>query len=238
MSDTFQKFLTSSLIIALLLVVGCKKTTEPENNAPVISSVTVTPPSVVANGIALVNVTATDADGDALTYSYAPNGGAISGAGASVNWTAPGSAGAFSVVATVTDGQGGEAQSSGNLNVTMPAVVTSVTGTAFFPAGVNGNLYNSKVSLYATWDDWVTNTPVIHVATSGSGANVSFTITGINPGNYYLDVWKDNDNDGFWTVGDFVGWYGSGGLGSQNLSLLQVTEGNTVTVNVTMWILV
>ncbi len=56
----------------------------------------------------------------------------------------------------------------------------------------------------------------------------------MNPGNYYLDVWKDNDNDNVWSVGDFVGWYGSGALSAPALTEFQITEGQTVTINVSM----
>ena len=92
------------------------------------------------------------------------------------------------------------------------------------------------MSIYTSWDNWASNQPIKFGAVTGSGASVSFTMTGVNPGNYYLDVWKDNDNDGFWTVGDFVGWYGSGGLGSPSLTEFQISEGQTVNVNVQMWI--
>jgi hypothetical protein len=235
MNTTFQKILSFSIIITLLLVAGCKKTTESTNAVPVISAVTVNPPSVPANGFATVNVTATDADNDALTYTYAPNGGAISGSGAAVNWTAPGTAGAYSVAITVSDGNGGEATGSGNLTVT--AAVTQITGTAHFLAGVNGDLNNSKVSIYTSLDNWNINSPIKFGAVSGSGASASFTLTGVNPGNYWLDIWKDNDNDGVWaTSGDYVGWYGTGGLSNFALSEFQIANGQTVVLDIPMYI--
>lgn len=234
MSSTFQKILTFSIIITLLLVAGCKKTTEPENNAPVISAVTVNPPSVNVNGTATVTVTATDADNDPITYNYVPNGGAINGTGASVIWTAPGTAGAYSVTVNITDGQGGEATGSGNLTVIAAAVVTQVTGNASFPAGVNADLNNALVALYTNIANWNAYSPIKFVAITGSGANVSYTITDVNPGNYYLDVWKDNDNDNAWSAGDFVGWYGSGALGAPVLTEFQISAGQTVNINVSM----
>lgn len=117
-----------------------------------------------------------------------------------------------------------------------PPTTGSVTGTAFFPAGTSGDLSNAKVSLYSGLTEWQNNTPVKFKAVSGSGATISFTMDEIVPGTYYLDVWKDVDNTATWTTGDFVGWYGSGGLGSISLTPLQITAGGTVTVSVTMYI--
>ena len=115
---------------------------------------------------------------------------------------------------------------------------TKVKGNASFPAGTAGDLSNAKVSLYLTLDDWFNNSPVLYTTANGSGANVSYEFSDINAGNYYLDVWKDNDFDGNWSVGDFVGWYGSGGLGSPSLTPMQVTDNHTFTANVTMYVLV
>jgi hypothetical protein len=115
---------------------------------------------------------------------------------------------------------------------------TKVVGTASFPAGTSGDLSNAKVSLYLTLQDWQNNTPVLYTTAVGSGASVTFEFVNLNAGNYYLDVWKDVDNSGTWTVNDFVGWYGSGGLGSYNLTPLQVTANNTFTANVSMYVLV
>ncbi|MBM3405500.1 MAG: hypothetical protein FJY10_11520 [Bacteroidetes bacterium] len=115
--------------------------------------------------------------------------------------------------------------------------VTQVKGSANFPAGTGGDLSNSKVSLYLTYDDWLENVPVKFGAVTGSGASVNFTLAGVLPGNYYLDIWKDNDFSGNWTVGDFVGWYGSGGLGAPSLTPFQIVDGQTFTANVNMYII-
>ena len=235
MRTILKNALIFSFLFTLLLVAGCDKSTDPKNNSPVVNAVTVTPGTVAANGFATVTVTATDADNDVLAYSYTPSGGSIVGSSASVNWTAPGIAGAYSVTVNVSDGQGGEDTGSGSLTVT-PAV-TQITGTASFQAGVNGDLVNAKVSIYTSWDNWWANSPIKFGAVSGSGASVSFTMTGVNPGNYYLDIWKDNDNDGFWgTSGDFVGWYGSGGLSAPSLTEFQISAGETVHLIVPMYI--
>ncbi|MBW7847964.1 MAG: hypothetical protein H3C41_07775 [Bacteroidales bacterium] len=227
----------ASLLLLVLFAIGafglisCKK---DSNKNPVITSVTVNPASVNANGTVSVAVVASDPDNDQLSYSYTVTGGAINGTGPNITWTAPSTAGAHTINVTVSDGKGGTATGNGALTV-LPAV-TQITGTAQFPAGVSGDLANSKVSIYTSYDNWNANQPIKFAAVTGTGASVSFSLTNVNPGNYYLDVWKDNDNNAFWSSGDFIGWYGSGGLGSPILTEFQIAEGQTVNLNVQMFI--
>lgn len=113
-----KKTLPLFIVLAIIIAIAgtsCKK--DAANSSPVITSVLVNPGSVNANSTATVTVTATDPDGDGLTYSYTPNGGAISGSGASAVWTAPSTEGSYSVSVTVTDGKGGSATMSGSLVV-------------------------------------------------------------------------------------------------------------------------
>lgn len=207
---------------------------EPSNKAPIIQSVQVNPGSVAANGVVSITVLAVDPDGDPLTYSYIVTGGAINGVGPNVSWTAPSVAGAQSVTVTVSDGKGGTAVGNGSL--TVQQAVTQITGSAGFLAGSAGDLSNAKVSLYTTRDNWNNNNPIKWVAATGTGARVTFSISNINAGNYYLDVWKDNDNNGFWSAGDFVGVYGNINLGADGLTEIQVGMGQTVNVTIDMFI--
>ncbi len=207
------------------------------NSVPVIQSLTVNPAQVNVGGSATVSVTATDADGDALSYSYQVTGGSIQGAGATVQWNAPNTAGTYTVTVTVTDGKGGSTTANSNLTVTEVARETRISGTARFAAGLTGNLANSLVSIYLTFDDWNEYRPLKTVTVTGTGNSVTFTLTNVTPGSYYLDVWRDLDNDGLWSEGDYVGWYGTGDLGTMNPALLTVPEGVTTTVTITMYII-
>ncbi|MEN8224484.1 MAG: hypothetical protein ABFS05_03905 [Bacteroidota bacterium] len=234
MKKTQLLFVLSILFLGFAVILSsCKK--EEENTNPSVSAVVVNPASIAAGGMATVTVTASDPDGDALTYAYTATGGAIQGAGATASWTAPSAEGAYSVTVLVSDGNGGTASGSGSLSVSAP--VTQVTGTAQFPAGTSGDLSNSKVSLYTSYDNWLWNQPIKFSAVQGSGASVTFTITDVAPGNYYLDVWKDIDNSADWSIRDYVGWYGSGGLGSPALTEFQITEGETFSCSVSMYII-
>jgi hypothetical protein len=53
------------------------------------------------------------------------------------------------------------------------------------------------------------------------------------PGNYILDVWKDVDNNGKWSYGDYVGWYGSGSLANPSFGPIQINNGQTIVCDVT-----
>jgi uncharacterized protein (DUF2141 family) len=114
----------------------------------------------------------------------------------------------------------------------------TIKGTAYFPAGTSGDLSNAKVSIYTSYDNWINNQPIKFTSVQGAGASVTFTLNEVLSGNYYLDVWKDIDNDAFWSINDYVGWYGSGGLGSPALTEFQVTDGQTLDFDIPMYILV
>ncbi len=113
--------------------------------------------------------------------------------------------------------------------------VTTVSGTASFPAGSSGDLSNAKVSIYTSWDNWNNNIPIQFDNVQGSGAQVSFILTNMNAGNYYLDIWKDVDGNASWTTGDFVGWYGAvNSLGSPNLTEFQISDEESKTFQISM----
>jgi len=230
-----KKFSQLVLIGTALLVSGLLLTSCEKNAPPVVSMVVINPATVDPGQTASVTVTATDANSDPLTYAYTVNGGAISGTGPMVQWIAPSIAGAYSLTVTVSDGQGGTGMGNGALTVNQVVVFTGVSGTASFIAGVAGDLSNSKVSLYTTLDNWNNNSPIKYNAVVGTGASVTYRLSA-NPGNYYLDIWKDNDNNGFWTAGDFVGWHGSGGLGSPALTEIQLQPDQNYTSSITMYI--
>ncbi len=59
-----------------------------------------------------VTCTASDPDGDVLSYNWSANGGNISGTGPEVIWTAPEEVGMYDITVVVDDGRGGEATGS------------------------------------------------------------------------------------------------------------------------------
>ncbi|WP_239470134.1 PKD domain-containing protein [Archangium violaceum] len=102
-------------------------TVAPPNRLPTISGVTVTTSSLDEGSSTTFTVTASDSDGDALTYSwtqtpFAPAGTFGDETGATRTWTAPlvSTNTTFTLKVTVSDGKGGTTQSS--LDVTVANV--------------------------------------------------------------------------------------------------------------------
>ena len=110
---------TDTASVAVEVIVG--------NSPPNIASVVATDPSVMPGGSTTVTCTATDADGDTLTYTWsAPDGGSLSGSGASVTWHAPAAEATYTVEVTVSDGQGGTDDGSTNIVVVFVATTGSI----------------------------------------------------------------------------------------------------------------
>ncbi len=235
-------------IIIILALSGCEKkstgSTEPENNSPTISSFTVSPGTVAANGLASIQVSATDEDGDQLTYDFNPDAGEIVGTTSSPVWVAPDTEGTYSISVTVSDGQGGEVTSTGSLTVTQ--AVTQITGIVKLPPNINEDLNGSQVFLYEFPDKsfWFNNQTSKIITITGSGRKVVFNMTGVTPGYYILDVWKDVDNNGGWSTGDYIGVYGHINLDPIDWNYLkeahfnptgiQIADGETMMVDVSM----
>jgi hypothetical protein len=92
-------------------------TNDQLNNPPVISALTVEPELVEPSGTATIVATASDPDGDALTYSWSVEAGTITGTGSTVDWTAPTASAFYSLSVVVNDGKGGTASASTDVAV-------------------------------------------------------------------------------------------------------------------------
>ena len=123
-------------VLALASLVACSSSgggpnRPSENRAPVVVSVTVTPTFGVQDfGIYTFNVSATDADGDTLTFTWNIGGNARTGASVQAGPFTNG--GTANATVTVTDPNGGSTTGSVNFVVgTMTGTWTgSVPGTA------------------------------------------------------------------------------------------------------------
>ena len=175
------------------------------NHAPAISSVAPSPMTVAPNASSTIICTASDADGDTLSYAWSAGGGTISGAGNAATWTAPAEEGVYSISVTVSDGKGGTITGGASVTVEAPAanhapVITSLTSN---PISVAPNA-NASLSCFATDADsdtlsysWNASAGAI----TGSGGDVS---------------WKAPAAEGSCTIGVVVS-DGKGGADSRTL---------------------
>lgn len=80
------------------------------NSSPVITSLVAVPVYVSTNATSVITCTASDPNGDNLSYSWSATSGAISGTGSQISWMSPSVAGLYQVSVTVSDGRGGSVQ--------------------------------------------------------------------------------------------------------------------------------
>jgi hypothetical protein len=153
----------------------------------------------------MVYCTATDRDGDELTYAWEAEAGTISGTGGTVTYTAPDVPGDYIIVCTVEDGNGGSA-----VDTTAISVVTVVPVD---PVINRIEVSPRKLDLGATADifcdaedpegyditfSWNAGAGEI----DGSGASIQWTSPEI-PGNYSVICIVENETGG-WTADSVI----------------------------------
>lgn len=89
----------------LLLAASCTMAT---NRLPTIASLTADEEWMAPAGNIHLTCTASDPDGDELSYQWVATGGDISGTGAAATWTAPEQVGMYDITVVVDDGHGGK----------------------------------------------------------------------------------------------------------------------------------
>ena len=109
---------------------------EPVNNSPVITGLQADPEVVQPLGKSNIACSASDADGDALTYRWTASAGTIDSAEAAVTWTAPQDPGSYKITVVVSDGKGGASLVDAVITVpekpNNPPVISAIK---FMPAG-------------------------------------------------------------------------------------------------------
>ncbi len=150
-----------------------------------------------------VHVSASDPDGDALTYSWTASGGRVDGSGADARWNSAGAgAGSYTVTARVDDGHGGTASCSADIRVTAPPpppapkppVMSCSADRSNVMAGerVNISANASSPQNFALTYAWQANGGQV----VGTGANVQFDTTGLAPGTYTITGRVDDGHNG------------------------------------------
>jgi hypothetical protein len=145
------------------------------NHLPAITGLEA-PERVLPSGSCQIACTASDADGDELSYNWSASGGEINGEGSTVTWTAPRSEGSYDVTVWVTDGRGGEDMDYVIIEVraNRPPTITSLVADADWTLP-SGNLQVTCTASDPDGDElsyeWSTDGGGI----SGSGEVVSWT---------------------------------------------------------------
>jgi hypothetical protein len=108
---------------------------------------------------------------------------------------------------------------------TTAAVNATVSGVGTLPPGVAGSIQNTRVALYISVDDWNFDRTFKFTACDANG---NYTMTDVVPGVFYMDAWKDNDNNQQWgSSGDYVWINGSGVYPNYTLAPIQFPAGTT-----------
>jgi len=113
----------------LLLASSCAT---PANRQPIIASLEPEPEWVTPSGSLQVVCTASDPDGDELSYNWSASAGEVTGDGDTATWVAPPSEDSYSVAVVVTDGHGGQVMAYVTITVRTnnPPTITSLTADA------------------------------------------------------------------------------------------------------------
>src|SRR5882724_4684732 len=164
----------------------------PPANHPPAAACSVNPASVYAGSddTVTVHVNASDPDNDSLSYSYSATGGSVEGTGADARWNSSGvAAGSYTVTVKVDDGKGGTASCAADIKVEEkpnrpPTANLSVERSPILPGERTGVTCNGSDP---------DNDPLTYSYTTtggqivGSGSNVQFDSTGLQPGTYTVN---------------------------------------------------
>jgi hypothetical protein len=121
----WSKCIVVVLLVAVLATSGiaCGKA----NQSPSITSLVANPAILAPGDGSSITCVANDSEGDALSYAWTCNGGAISGTGSEVTWVAPSIVKTYTVGVAVSDGKGGAANQSVSITVAMPTPTPTPT---------------------------------------------------------------------------------------------------------------
>jgi outer membrane protein OmpA-like peptidoglycan-associated protein len=156
---------------------------EPRPNRPPTATLSVQRSPILQGEKTDITCNGSDPDNDPLTYSYTTSGGQITGTGSSVQYDSAGlPPGTYSVKCAVTDGRGGSADASGNVEVKEPPQVKQLEAklalhSIYFPtaqptvAKPMGGLMASQAATLDTlatdYKEYLTYRPAAHLILEG-----------------------------------------------------------------------
>ena len=178
MRKLLRTFLIMILVVVVISYCDAPTRSDTRNTAPVITSLIADTSSVVSGGTGTISCTATDADGDTLSYTWSATRGSISGSGSIVTYTAPSTEGTDTVTCVVADGEGGtddevvfiQVTSAGNSN---PVITSLIADTSSVVSGGTGTI--SCTATDADGDTLSYTWSATRGSISGSGSIVTYT---------------------------------------------------------------
>ncbi|MFQ5649223.1 MAG: hypothetical protein ACE5IY_04715 [bacterium] len=84
-----------------------------------------------------------------------------------------------------------------------------IVGTVTLDPGIDIDLKNARVAIYAGILDFVAEVATETTSLRGDSPQFSFQTGPLNPGNYFLDIWKDFNLDGTIDTDDFYVVFGA-----------------------------
>ena len=129
-SKSVRCLVAGLLIISVLMGGGCGMFNKP----PVINSLTPSATTVARGESCTISCSATDPDADdVLSYAWSVTGGALSGEGDTVTWTAPDTEGSYTISVTVSD----DSEESASDSCTIEVVNNSPVVASIVPSATN-----------------------------------------------------------------------------------------------------
>lgn len=134
MNKWLALFCLTFLFSIAVILSGCNvvSNTTDTNNPPAIKSLIATPASLIVGSLSALACDATDADGDPLSYTWSCSYGVLSAtSGMSVSWTAPSTAGIYTINVKVSDGK-----TSTNSSLNLIVAATSSGAIPAIPSNI------------------------------------------------------------------------------------------------------
>jgi len=153
----------------------------PSNMSPIIYSLIANPLSINIGNTSTLTCNASDPDNDLLTYSWSTTGGSISGSGSTVKWTAPSTAGTYTVTCNVSDGKGGTASKGVNINVT-----STTAQSDLIIQNLTVNPTSGAVGSNATVSFTIKNQGSGTANASTTNIRINTSSSGVTPNDYLL----------------------------------------------------